>query len=53
LSAETRYVSWNTDELKKMLNKNTHLKTAFEALISANMASKIGSWGGMQTTSLN
>ena len=46
-TTETRYVSWNTEALKKMLAKNAHLKTAFEALISANIASKLGNRGDM------
>jgi len=41
-TAESRYVSWDTEALQKALSKNAQLKTAFEALISANMASKLG-----------
>jgi hypothetical protein len=44
-TTEARYVSWNTVELKKLLEKNTALKTGFEALISANIATKLGNRG--------
>ena len=46
-STEARYVSWDTDTLRKLLNKNAGLKTAFEVLISANIASKLGKKGSM------
>jgi CRP-like cAMP-binding protein len=46
-TTETLYVSWNTEELKKLLEKNSRLKTAFEALISANIATKLGNRGSL------
>jgi len=41
-TADTRYVSWDTETLQRLLNRTSRLKTAFEALISANIASKLG-----------
>lgn len=41
-TTEARYVSWDTDELRQLLEKNNQLKTAFETLIAANIASKLG-----------
>jgi len=52
-TTEARYISWDTAELKKLLNRNTRLKTAFEALISANIASKLGNRGSMVKEPLN
>jgi len=52
-TTEARYISWDTTKLKKMLNRNARLKTAFEALISANIASKLGNRGNMVQEPLN
>lgn len=46
-STEARYVSWDTVTLRKILKRNSRLKAAFEVLISANIASKLGSKGSM------
>jgi len=46
-STEARYVSWDTAALKKKLERNSQLKAAFEVLISANIASKLGTKGSM------
>ena len=44
-TTETRYVSWDTEALRKLLNQNSRLGNAFDALIAANIASKLGNRG--------
>ncbi len=46
-TTETRYISWNTETLRKLLHRNPPLKAAFEALISANVATKLGNRGNL------
>lgn len=41
-TTETRYVSWDTDALQRMLEKKPQLKASFDALIAANIATKLG-----------
>lgn len=52
-ATEARYVSWDTTSLRKLLKRNARLKTSFEALISANIASKLGNRGSMSKEPLN
>lgn len=42
-SMESEYLSWDKTSLETLLHKNTDLKNAFEALLSNNIASKLGS----------
>ena len=52
-STEARYVAWDTAALQKLLKRNARLKTAFEALISANIASKLGDKGSLVKESIS
>ena len=52
-STEARYVAWDTAALQKLLKRNARLKTAFEALISANIASKLGDKGSLVKDSIS